>query len=188
MNVFVLIAYWLFRLLAGAAGLLLLYAAFFMYENTEGQVQNRLEEWWIRLDDSRRSAASWQAAFLKKVAETSNRFFDRVFGTRLLPLRAAAVWVVLLPRSGRLDQLPGIHSVIYRKRHRWSDVGRHGVVSFDVALERVVRLRGRCRRTATDAARCSARFGRHHRDDPGHQRCDCHCRSFRPADRECAPP
>jgi hypothetical protein len=39
------------RALAGIAGATAIYAALFLYEDEQGKIENRLNEWWIRLDD-----------------------------------------------------------------------------------------------------------------------------------------
>ncbi len=51
--------------LALAGGLLCLYSSVFLYEDEEGRIQSKLEEWWARLDDARNVAVSRNAACLR---------------------------------------------------------------------------------------------------------------------------
>jgi hypothetical protein len=77
------------------AGLALLWAAFFLYEDAEGRIQNRLEEWWIRLDDARHRAVTRHTAFLRLVAESTTRALDHVLGRRLMSAQAVSVSALL---------------------------------------------------------------------------------------------
>jgi hypothetical protein len=81
------------RLAAALCGASALYAAFFLYEDAKGNVQNRLEDWWIQLEESRTVAFSAQATFMQRVARTGTHFLDELFGERLLSVRAAGVSV-----------------------------------------------------------------------------------------------
>lgn len=62
----------LLRILAGITGALLLYAAFFLYEDEEARIQNRLEQIWKRIDALQSSAMSKEAAFLQGVTRTTS--------------------------------------------------------------------------------------------------------------------
>ena len=62
----------LLRILAGIAGALLLYVAFFLYEDEEARIQNRLEQIWQRIDALQSSAMSREAAFLQGVTRTTS--------------------------------------------------------------------------------------------------------------------
>ena len=70
-----------------ALGVLFVCAALFLHENEEGQIQNKLEEWWIRLSDREKESRSWAVAFMQDVAQSTGRGFDRLLGKRLLSLR-----------------------------------------------------------------------------------------------------
>ena len=76
------------RVIAAVAGALSLYAALFLYEDDQGRIENRLEEWWVRLDDQRNAAVSRHTAFMREVARLAGRGFDRLFGHRLFSLQA----------------------------------------------------------------------------------------------------
>jgi hypothetical protein len=81
----------LLRVLAGIAGALLLYVAFFLYEDEEARMQNRLEEIWVRIDDLQGSAMSKELAFLQGVTRTTSAILDRLLGHRFLSLQSIAV-------------------------------------------------------------------------------------------------
>lgn len=49
-----------------------------------------MEDWWVRLDDSRKVSVSFAARFMQAVARTSGRGFDAIFGERLLSAQALA--------------------------------------------------------------------------------------------------
>jgi hypothetical protein len=68
-----------------------LYAALFLYEDEQGRIQNRLEEWWVKLSDRRGVALSAHARFMRGVAEVAVAGFDSLFGRRLLSLQALSV-------------------------------------------------------------------------------------------------
>jgi hypothetical protein len=59
-----------------------LYVAWFVYEDEERGLQNRLDDWWIQFDDLRKSVVSRQAAFAVVVARKSREALLRVFGPR----------------------------------------------------------------------------------------------------------
>jgi hypothetical protein len=78
----------LFRTGAGLAGALLVYAAIFLYEDEQGKIQNRLEDWWVRVSDAEKTATSRYAVFMREVAKAATGLFDRLFGPKLVSWRA----------------------------------------------------------------------------------------------------
>jgi hypothetical protein len=64
------------RVLAGVAGAMAIYAALFLYEDEQGKIENKLEEWWVRLDDGRNAAVSRHTAFMREVARLAGHGFD----------------------------------------------------------------------------------------------------------------
>jgi hypothetical protein len=78
------------HLLVGLLGFSLLYAALFLHENEEGQLQNRLEKLWVAVDDLSKVALSKQAAFLQQVSAMANSALNKVFGTRLFSVGAVS--------------------------------------------------------------------------------------------------
>jgi len=86
-------------------GLLIVYSAFFLYEDQEGELQNRIERWWIKVDDFRKSAISKSTAFLKVAANVTDQGFTNVFGKRLLSARAIGISVCYSMASFSLFKL-----------------------------------------------------------------------------------
>lgn len=68
-----------------------MYAALFLYEPEQGKIENRLEEWWVRLDDQRDAAVSRHTAFMREVARLVGQGFDRLFGHQLFSVQAFGV-------------------------------------------------------------------------------------------------
>lgn len=53
------------------------------------RIQNRLEEWWIRVDDYRAGAVLRHTTFMVRIARLTTKALDTLFGSRLLTFRAA---------------------------------------------------------------------------------------------------
>lgn len=70
-------------------GCVCFYMAFFMYEDEQGQWQNRLDEFWISIHDRARLTRSKTVALFNKVAEVLMIVFSSYFGKRVFSLRAA---------------------------------------------------------------------------------------------------
>ena len=81
----------LLRILAGLAGALLLYVAFFLYEDEESRIQNRLEQIWKRIDALQSSAMSKEVAFLQGATRTTSAILDRLLGHKLVSWQSIAV-------------------------------------------------------------------------------------------------
>jgi hypothetical protein len=64
-------------------GLLSLYISAVLYEDEEGRIQNRLEEWWIRLADKEKAAVSKHVEVVRKLARLTMLAFDTLFGKKL---------------------------------------------------------------------------------------------------------
>jgi hypothetical protein len=82
------VAYKALRLAEFCLGLLLLCIALFLYEDEHGKIQSTLDTWWIHLKDAQDTALSRQAAFMRGVAKLTTEVFDKLFGNRLISLRA----------------------------------------------------------------------------------------------------
>jgi hypothetical protein len=78
------------HVILGLLGLLLLYAGLFLTETEEGQLQNRLEDLWVRVDDLHSKALSRQAAFLQQASGLVADVFARVFGQKLISMKSVA--------------------------------------------------------------------------------------------------
>jgi hypothetical protein len=79
------------RFLAIPVGILSFYTAFFMYEDEEGEWQNRIEKLWVAINDEAKIAGSPTSAFFNKVSVVVTRGFDRIFGSRLFSLQSVGV-------------------------------------------------------------------------------------------------
>lgn len=90
----------LLRILAGTVGALLLYVAFFLYEDEEARLQNRLEEIWTRIDALQSGTISREVAFLQGVARTTSAILNRLFGRHLVALRSIAISMTFSFASG----------------------------------------------------------------------------------------
>jgi hypothetical protein len=76
-------------------GMALVFVSFTLFPREEVHTQNRLEEFWIKLDDYQRSMLSRHAAFMTQVAKFETRLLDRVFGNRLLSPRTGMMSAAL---------------------------------------------------------------------------------------------
>jgi hypothetical protein len=72
-------------------GVVLICAGVFLYEDEEGNFQNKVEEWWIKLSDKQKASRSKVVAFMQEVARLTGSGFDRLFGQRLFSLRVVPV-------------------------------------------------------------------------------------------------
>jgi hypothetical protein len=81
------------------AGLLCIYAAFFIREDEEGRLQNALETLWVVLDDRGGKAISRNTAFLRKQVNSMSFLFDRMFGKEGISLRSTVVGLSMLSAS-----------------------------------------------------------------------------------------
>lgn len=79
------------RILTGISGFVLIWLALFLYEDEEGHLQSKVEEWWVRIHDLQGRALSTQTAIIVQVARISNEALNRVFGNPLLSLRSLAI-------------------------------------------------------------------------------------------------
>ncbi|HKQ05462.1 MAG TPA: hypothetical protein VJ464_10035 [Blastocatellia bacterium] len=74
---------------------LLLFYTLFLYEDEERALdkkfRNRLSEWWIKIDETKHHNLSRHVAFMREIAKIIASTCDRVFGEKLLSLRALGV-------------------------------------------------------------------------------------------------
>jgi hypothetical protein len=68
------------RVLAFVLGCISLYLAFFLYEDEEGKLQNRIEKLWVTIDDRAKATNSITTAVLNSVAKVLRRLFNVMFG------------------------------------------------------------------------------------------------------------
>src|SRR5260370_34459695 len=78
------------HVVSGLVGLLRLYTGLFLAGTGGGQLQDRLEELWVRVDDLQSRALTRQAAFLQQASSLVADGFVRVFGRKLVSVRSVA--------------------------------------------------------------------------------------------------
>jgi|ERR1700674_3786557 len=78
-----------------AIGAILICAGLFLYEDEEGQFQNKVEQWWIGLSDVQKASRSKVASFVQEVARLTGEGFDRLFGQSLFSLRIVPISIYL---------------------------------------------------------------------------------------------
>jgi hypothetical protein len=78
------------RCIAGCLGAILIYSALFLYKQEEGELENRIEQWWQKIRDLHAHAVSRETAFLKVVADITSKGFTKLFGERLFGPKAIA--------------------------------------------------------------------------------------------------
>jgi len=76
---------------SGLLGIYLVYMTFVMTKSSEGVWTNRLEEFWIRVDERRLTAAEKTKVLLGRLADIVTEAFDRVFGPRLISTRTIGI-------------------------------------------------------------------------------------------------
>ncbi|KAB2835781.1 MAG: hypothetical protein F9K48_03530 [Candidatus Brocadia sp.] len=86
-----------FRFLLITASVFCFYIAFLLYEDEEGKLQNKLEEWWIKINDAKSTSLSRQTRFMRHVSGLVCSWIDRIFGKQLFSLQSAgsSLWYSL---------------------------------------------------------------------------------------------
>jgi len=82
-----------------AVGLPLIYLAVFLREDEEGILQNRAEEWWLRITYRHYTAQEKLSSFFREVSGLTARIFDRLFGKKLISFRVLGSSILLTPAS-----------------------------------------------------------------------------------------
>ncbi|WP_282610341.1 hypothetical protein [Pelagibius sp. Alg239-R121] len=77
------IGFWLLRIAASIAGVLLIYAAAFTYPQEREGLHSKLEDWWLQLYEAGDEALKRHVAFIQKTAATAKNGFDWLFGPPL---------------------------------------------------------------------------------------------------------
>lgn len=99
-------------------GVLFVCAGLFLYEDEEGNFQNRVEEWWIKLSDKQKESRSAVAGFMRQVARLTGNGFDRLFGhglfsVRVIPvsiyLSLASVFLIIFIMFPRIKNTSAVH-------------------------------------------------------------------------------
>ena len=59
----------------------------FLYEDEEGRIQDRIAEWWVRLDDLQSAFLSRSATFMRGCAKLGFELIEFIFGAKLFSFR-----------------------------------------------------------------------------------------------------
>jgi len=81
------------RLFAFVIGLVAYYCAFFLHEDEQGKLVNRIDQLWIAVDDKKKRAGGIAPALLNKVADIVKRTIDRILGRKLVSAQLVGVSV-----------------------------------------------------------------------------------------------
>ena len=81
------------QMLAFAVGLAAYYCAAFMYEDEQGDLQNRVERLWVAINDKKKLSGGNASAIFNKVASVVQRVFDRIYGKSLISAQLVGVSV-----------------------------------------------------------------------------------------------
>lgn len=74
--------------MAGIVGATAFYFSVFLYENERGNLQNRLENLWVAIDDRAKAIDSTSTALFNKIGDIVVRWTNWLFGDRFFSLRA----------------------------------------------------------------------------------------------------
>ncbi len=83
------------QVLAATAALVVAYAAAFLYEDEEKQVEDRLQAWWVRLSDLDGGLVEKAREVLRKSYEIADRVANRMLGDNIISWRAISTSVVV---------------------------------------------------------------------------------------------
>jgi hypothetical protein len=84
-----------FRILLGVAGILFLALGLFIYEDEERQVQSRLENYWVWLDDHRLKSYATEHLWWARLSAMMTQTLDTLFGQTIVSLQAFLVSISL---------------------------------------------------------------------------------------------
>jgi hypothetical protein len=75
------------RIAALCIGCLAIYVGFFLYPDQEGQLQNRIEDFWVTVHDRALETGSTSVALFNRTAGAVQRAFSRIFGHAIFSLQ-----------------------------------------------------------------------------------------------------
>src|SRR5688500_14363747 len=81
------------KILSISIGVFLIISRVFLFEETQGKIQSRIETFWIQVDDFEKTAISKHVAFIKVVSKVISSGLDRIFGRALFSLQSLIVSV-----------------------------------------------------------------------------------------------
>jgi hypothetical protein len=77
------------RIVLCLLGIALFAAGALLYEDEEKLLQNRLENWWVALDDLHRKVVVTEGIVLQRIFRATGKMLDGVFGIRFLSIKFA---------------------------------------------------------------------------------------------------
>jgi hypothetical protein len=81
------IAFKILRCSLATLGVVCIYAAVFLRETTENNIESAVFEWWVKIDDAQKATRERVATFMRGVASLTARGLDWVFGPKFFSLR-----------------------------------------------------------------------------------------------------
>jgi uncharacterized membrane protein len=91
---------WTLRGIAALAGVSLIYFAIFLYEDEQGRLQNKLENFWINLSEAENSAAKTRSRLLRALQDPTSQVLERFvrrYSNILLPFLALLAVLFIFP-------------------------------------------------------------------------------------------
>ena len=79
------------QVLSITLGVFLIVTRVFLFEKTQGILQSRIEDLWIKADDYQQFALSKHNAFMQVVAGMMTKMLDLTFGPKLISMRSFIV-------------------------------------------------------------------------------------------------
>jgi len=83
------------RITALVAACIGFYAAVFLYEDQEGEWQNRLDAFWVSINDRAKITERTSTALFNRIAEVLRSAFDRIFGHKLFSFQSFRISLLL---------------------------------------------------------------------------------------------
>lgn len=80
-----------FKIISLIIGGILLYIAFFLYENEEKELTDRVQKLWIILDDNHKTSSSNINRVIQNISEILERYINSLFGAKFLSWQS--LWV-----------------------------------------------------------------------------------------------
>jgi len=98
------------KIIIALIGLLCLYFAFFAYETEQGKIQNKLEEWWVKIDDTKEITNTSLIKFLRRISLFTTISINKIFGEKIFSFQSA--WVSVFYLNGVITIYFAFSSII----------------------------------------------------------------------------
>jgi len=83
------------QILAFLGALVFAYLAAFSYEDEEGEIQDKLAGWWVRLDDAQKKTQKKLVLFIQFLTRSNSNILDTFFGSKILSFASISVSMFL---------------------------------------------------------------------------------------------